>query len=103
MGTLLKTNFKTKLTGKLKNFNSKNPEKEYHAEVFKELFSGFPQFKAHVAAYVERNYCIVINDEDHGDPCSLFNFLSPDEIKMLNEWIVTRGNQTPPVQRINNR
>ena len=101
MGTILKTDFKAKLTTKLKNFDSRNPKEEYHAEIFKELFSGFPQFKAHVAAYVERNYCIVINDEDHPDSSSLFNFLSSEEIRMLNEWIVNRGNKTPQVERIN--
>ena len=44
--------------------------------LFSILFSQFPQFKAHVAAYVERNYCgvaindgekfsLMINEEDH--------------------------------------
>ena len=75
MAPILKTNFKAKLTNTLKNFDHRNSGKEYHAEVFKELFLGFPQFKAHVASYVERNYCSVVNDEDHVDPSSLFDLL----------------------------
>ncbi len=88
MGVLIKANFKTKLTPCLSKYRHENKDPEYQKEIFSELFSKFPQFKAHVAAYTERNYCVVINDEDHSRPESLFDILSFDEIHMLNKWIV---------------
>ncbi|UCD11931.1 MAG: hypothetical protein JSU88_02265 [Nitrospinaceae bacterium] len=91
MGELIKADFKTKLNSRLRNFNPKDPRPEYHAEIFSELFTLFPQFKAHVAAYVERNYCVAVNDEDHADPRSLLQFLKPQEVRVLNEWIAPRG------------
>jgi len=92
MGIVLKADFKTKLNSKLSKFNSKSSSKEYHANIFSELF-WFPQFKAHVAAYLERNYCVVVNDEDHPEPKSLLEILTPDEVRMLNEWIINRHNK----------
>ncbi len=91
MGELIKADFKTKLNSRLRRFNPKDPRPEYHTEIFSELFSRFPQFKAHVAAYVERNHCIMVNDEDHPNPEALLNFLKSEEIRMLNEWIIPRG------------
>jgi len=68
MGILIKGDFRTKLTSKLSKYRSKDKTPEYQKEIFSELFSKFPQFKAHVAAYIERNYCgVVINDEDHSN------------------------------------
>ena len=92
MGTLIKADFRTKLTLKLSQYRSKDKSPEYQNEIFSELFSKFPQFKAHVAAYVERNYCgVVINDEDHSNPVTLIELLSPDELRMLNRWISDRS------------
>ena len=91
MGILIKGDFRTKLTSKLSKYRSKDKTPEYQKEIFSELFSKFPQFKAHVAAYVERNYCgVVINDEDHSNSDALFEMLCFDEIHMLNKWIVDR-------------
>ena len=91
MGVLIKVNFKNKLTSKLSKYSPENKDIGYQKEIFSELFSKFPQFKAHVAAHVERNYCgVIINDEDHGSPNALFDMLSFDEIHMLNKWIVDR-------------
>jgi len=95
MGSLLKVDFKVKLSAKLKSFNPKIDSQSYHEEIFKELFDGFPQFKDHVAAYVERHYCMVVNDEDHSDPQSLINILTPKEIRMQNDWIVNRSKIKP--------
>ena len=93
MGELIRAEFKIKLTPKLRKFDPKNRRPEYHAEIFSELFASFPQFKAHVAAYVERNYCVVVNDEDHPSAETVLNFLKDTEIRTLNEWIVPRKNQ----------
>ena len=91
MGILIKADFQTKLTSKLSKYRPKDKSPEYHREIFFELFSKFPQFKAHVAAYVERNYCgVVINDEDHSSSDALFDMLRSNEIQMLNKWIVDR-------------
>lgn len=90
MGILIEADFKRKLNSKLYKFDPKNTKPEYHAEIFSELFASFPQFKAHVAAYVERNYCVVVNDEDHPGPESLLNMLDGEEVRWLNEWIVNR-------------
>ena len=91
MGVLIKANFKNKLTSKLFKYRPENKDIGYQKEIFSELFSRFPQFKAHVAAYVERNYCgVVINDEDHSNSDALFDMLCCDEIHMLNKWIVDR-------------
>jgi hypothetical protein len=95
MGSLLKVDFKEKLSPKLKNFNPKADKQEYHEEIFKELFAGFPQFKDHVAAYVERHYCMVVNDEDHSNPQSLLNILNPEEVRLQNNWIVNRSKTKP--------
>ncbi len=92
MGVLLKADFKTKLNSRLAKFDPKKRDPEYHASVFAELFD-FPQFKAHVAAYVERNYCVVVNDEDHPDARAVMDFLKPEEIRTLNEWILKRHNK----------
>jgi hypothetical protein len=92
MGTLIKADFQTKLTSKLSQYKFKDKTPEYQNEIFSELFSKFPQFKAHVAAYVERNYCgVVINDEDHSNPATLIELLRPDELRMLNRWIADRS------------
>jgi hypothetical protein len=91
MGILIKADFKKKLDIKLYRFDPKISNREYHAEIFCEMFSQFPQFKAHVAAYIERNYCFVINDEDHSDPNTLLTTLCADEIRKLNEWVSLRN------------
>ena len=94
MGILIKGDFRTKLTSKLSKYRSKDKTPEYQKEIFSELFSKFPQFKAHVAAYVERNYCgVVINDEDHSNPDTLIDLISFDELLMLKRWIVNRKKQ----------
>ena len=91
MGVLIKADIQNKLTSKLAKYRPQDKTQEYQKEVFSELFSKFPQFKAHVAAYVERNYCgVMINDEDHGSSDTLFDMLTFDEINMLNKWIVNR-------------
>jgi hypothetical protein len=95
MGSLLKVDFKVKLSPKLKSFNPKIEDQAYHEEIFIELFAGFPQFKDHVAAYVERHYCMVVNDEDHSDPRSLLKILNPEEVRMQNNWIVNRSKIKP--------
>ena len=92
MGALVKVDFKNKLASKLFKYRPQEKSPEYQKEIFSLLFSRFPQFKAHVAAFVERNYCgVVINDEDHNNPSTLFDMLSLDEIMMLNRWIVDRN------------
>ena len=92
MGILIKADFQTKLTSKLSKYRPKDKNPEYQKEIFSELFSKFPQFKAHVAAYVERNYCgVVINDEDHSNPDTLIDMLGFDELRMLNRWIADRN------------
>jgi len=91
MGTLIKAEFGTPLTPKLLKFDPENQDPSYQADIFCDLFSHFPQYKAHVAAYVERNYCTVINDEDHGHPENVLKFLKEEEVRRLNEWILTRG------------
>ena len=93
MGLVLKADFRTKLNQKLSKFAPKNSNPGYHAEIFSELFLNFPQYKAHVAAYIERNYCFVVNDEDHAHPQSILHTLKPDEVRMLNQWIVNRNNK----------
>jgi len=91
VGVLIRGNFKNKLTSKLSKYRPHDKTPEYQKEVFSELFSKYPQFKAHVATYVERNYCgVAINDEDHGSSDALFDMLTFDEIHMLNKWIVNR-------------
>ena len=100
MGTLIKADFQNKLTSKLSKYRPQDKNPEYQKEIFSELFSKFPQFKAHVAAHVERNYCgVVINDEDHSSPDALFDMLNFDEIHMLNKWIVNRRRSAPQRQR----
>lgn len=91
MGVIIKADFKTRLNSKLKKFDPQNSCPEYNREIFIDLFSGFPQFKAHVAMYVERNYCFVVNDEDHSRPESLLTILKPEEVRFLNEWIINKG------------
>jgi len=91
MGLLINADFKKKLDIKLYRFDPKKKDPKYHAEIFSEMFIQFPQFKAHVAAYIERNYCFVVNDEDHADPRSLLLTLKPEEVKKLNEWILLRN------------
>ena len=91
MGLLINANFKKKLDIKLYRYDPQKKDPEYHAEIFSEMFIQFPQFKAHVAAYIERNYCFVVNDEDHADPRSLLPTLKPEEVKKLNEWILLRN------------
>ena len=91
MGSLIKAEFGTKLTPKLLKYDPTDRHPEYQADIFRELFPNFPQFKAHVAAYVERNYCTVVNDEDHPTPDHVLKFLKPHEVHLLNEWILTRG------------
>ena len=91
MGVLIKADFQNKLASKLAKYRPQDKTQGYQKEVFSELFSKFPQFKAHVAAHVERNYCgVMINDEDHSKPETLFEMLSCDEIHMLNKWIINR-------------
>ena len=91
MGLLINADFKKKLDIKLYRYDPKKKEPEYHAEIFSEMFIQLPQFKEHVAAYIERNYCFVVNDEDHADPNSLLNTLQPEEVLRLNKWILIRN------------
>ena len=91
MGLLINADFKKKLDIKLYRFDLKKKDPQYHAEIFSEMYIQLPQFKAHVAAYIERNYCFVVNDEDHADPRSLLPTLKPEEVKKLNEWILLRN------------
>ena len=91
--------FSNQATSKLSKYRSKDKTPEYQKEIFSELFSKFPQFKAHVAAYVERNYCgVVINDEDHSNTDTLIDLISFDELRMLNKWIADR-NKPKTLQR----
>ena len=96
MGEVIKADFNIKLSSRLQKFDRNQSDPAYHAEIFHELYPKFPQFKAHVAAYVERHYCTVINDEDHPTPQHVLNYLQPDEISWLNEWILTRGQAYRP-------
>ncbi len=91
MGLLINADFKKKLDIKLYRYDPKQKDLKYHAEIFSEMFIQFPQFKEHVAAYIERNYCFVVNDEDHSDPRSLLRTLKPEEVLRLNEWILIRN------------
>lgn len=91
MGLLINADFKKKLDIKLYRFDPKKKDPGYHEEIFSDMFIQFPQFKAHVAAYIERNYCFVVNDEDHSDPRSLLTTLKPEEVRRLNEWILIRN------------
>ena len=91
MGLLINADFNKKLDIKLYRFDPKIKDTKYHAEIFSELFVQFPQFKAHVASHIERNYCFVVNDEDHSDPKSLLTILSHDEVRKLNEWVLLRN------------
>ena len=91
MGLLINANFKKKLDIKLYRYDPKKKDPEYHAEIFSEMFIQLPQFKEHVAAYIERNYCFVVNDEDHADPNTLLTTLQPEEVLRLNEWILIRN------------
>jgi hypothetical protein len=91
MGLLIKADFKKKLDIEIYRYDPQNQKQEYHANIFCNMFSQFPQFKAHVAAYIERNYCFVVNDEDHADPKSLLTTLNIQEVKKLNEWILLRN------------
>jgi len=91
MGELIKAAFGTKVTPKLRHYDPNNTDLDYQAEIFCELYPNFPQYKQHVAAFVERNYCTMINDEDHPTPQDVLQFLKPDEVRRLNEWILTRG------------
>jgi hypothetical protein len=91
MGELIKAAFGTKVTPKLRHYDPTNTRRQYQAEIFCELYPNFPQYKQHVAAFVERNYCTMINDEDHPTPQDVLQFLKPDEVIRLNEWILTRG------------
>ena len=91
MGLLINAEFKKKLDMKLYRYDPKKKDPDYHAEIFSEMFAQFPQFKEHVAAYIERNYCFVVNDEDHSDPATLLYTLKPEEVKRLNEWILIRN------------
>jgi len=91
MAKIIRVNFRTKLPPSLSKYNPKNSSPEYQSEIFSELFFRFPQFKAHVAAYIERNYCgVMVNDEDHASPESLLNLIKPHEVQMLNEWVVSK-------------
>ena len=91
MGLLINADFKKKLDIKLYRYDTNKKDPDYHAEIFSEMFVQFPQFKEHVAAYIERNYCFVVNDEDHSAPATLLNNLKPEEVKRLNEWILLRN------------
>tara|TARA_B100000953_G_C17815696_1_gene356814 strand:+ start:115 stop:411 length:297 start_codon:yes stop_codon:yes gene_type:complete len=95
MGIIIQANFQNKLSPKLSKYRPGNKDPEYQKEIFCELFSNFPQFKAHVAAYIERNYCgMVINDEDHSNPDILIDLITFDELLMLNRWIADRKKPT---------
>ena len=91
MGLLINANFKKKLDIKLYRYDPQKKDPKYHAEIFSEMFIQLPQFKEHVAAYIERNYCFVVNDEDHADPNTLLTTLQPEEVLRLNEWILIRN------------
>ncbi|KMP10490.1 hypothetical protein UR09_06100 [Candidatus Nitromaritima sp. SCGC AAA799-A02] len=91
MGTLIKADFKARLTPRLAKYNPLDERPEYQSEIFAELYPRFPQFKAHVAAYVERHYCVVVNDEDHSSPEPLLEILKSNEVRFLNGWIIDRS------------
>ena len=91
MGLLINADFNKKLDIKLYRFDPKIKDSKYHADIFSEMFNRVPQFIAHVAAYIERNYCFVGNDEDHSDPNTLLNTLQLEEVRKLNEWILIRN------------
>lgn len=93
MGILLKGDFKTKIAPELHHFDPKNHQVEYQNGIFSELYASFPQFKAHVAIYVERNYCISVNDEEHANPKALLSLLSAEEVRALNRWILNKKNR----------
>ncbi len=93
MGVVLKADFKRKIDSRLSSYDPNKKNWEYQSGIFVDMFNLFPQFKDHVAAYVERNYCCVVNDEDHGDPRSLFTFLKEEEVWKLNHWILNRRNR----------
>ena len=63
MGLLINADLKKKLDIKLYRYDTKKKDPDYHAEIFSEMFAQFPQFKEHVAGYIERYYCFVVNDE----------------------------------------
>jgi hypothetical protein len=98
MGVVIKVDFKAKINSKLSKFNPRNTRQEYHVEIFSEMFDRFPQFKAHAAAFVERHYCVVVNDEDHPSPESLISLLKPEEVRKLNEWILSRHNRASVIK-----
>ena len=91
MGLLINADFKKKLDIELYRYDPKKKDPKYHAVIFSDMFIQFPQFKEHVAAYIERNYCFVVNDEDHADPNILLDTLRPEEVQRLNEWILIRN------------
>jgi hypothetical protein len=91
MGLLINADFKKKLDIKLYRYDPQKKDPKYHAEIFSEMFIQLPQFKEHVAAYIERNYCFVVNDEDHADPKTLLTILKSEEVLRLNEWILIRN------------
>ena len=98
MAVVIQAKFQNKLSSRLDKFDPDNADPQYNKEVFSELFH-LPQFKAHVAAYVERNYCIVINDEDHPDPASVLKILSLQETRRMNEWIVLKNRRAQLLKR----
>tara|TARA_B100000686_G_C16790842_1_gene978599 strand:+ start:1981 stop:2280 length:300 start_codon:yes stop_codon:yes gene_type:complete len=91
MGDLLKVNFRIKLNRRLKQFDPSNLNREYQEAIFKELYTGFPQFKEHVAAFIERRYCVALNDEDHWNPQAVVEFLTDEEVCQQNKWILGRN------------
>ena len=91
MGIIIQANFQNKLSLQLSKYRPSDKRPEYQKETFRELCSNLPQFKAHVAAYIERNYCgVVINDEDHSNPDILIDLITFDELLKLNSWIADR-------------
>ena len=91
MGLLINADFKKKLDIELYRYDPKKKDPRYRAAIFSGMFIHFPQIKEHVAAYIERNYCFVVNDEDHADPNTLLETLRPEEVIRLNEWILIRN------------
>ncbi len=98
MAIVIQAKFQNKLSSKLDKFDSSNTDSKYNRAVFSELFE-HPQFQAHVAAYIERNYCIVINDEDHPSPESVLEILTPQEIRKMNEWIILKNRRGQLLRR----
>jgi hypothetical protein len=98
MAIVIQAKFQNKLSSKLDKFEPGNADPEYNKAVFAELFE-LPQFKAHVAAYVDRNYCVVINDEDHPTPESVLAILTLKEIRKMNEWIVLKNRRAQLLRR----